>query len=151
MNYNKISTYSDFILYCLRNLGAPVVNIEVDDSQIIDRVTDALQFYRELDSESIREFWWLYTITEEDVTNGYISMPEEVMSVDDIITSGSNMSTPQIDNIDAPEFQFWNDYWNGGASINSGLVYYETTMQHLSLIKKVLTSDVIFSYRVLLS
>ena len=32
------------INYCLRNLGAPVLEINVDEDQIEDRVDEALQF-----------------------------------------------------------------------------------------------------------
>ena len=33
--------------YCLRNLGAPVIEINVDEDQVEDRTDDALQFYQE--------------------------------------------------------------------------------------------------------
>ena len=41
-NYNKITNYYDFIQYVLRALGAPVINVEVANEQIKDRITDAL-------------------------------------------------------------------------------------------------------------
>ena len=33
--------------YCLRDLGAPVLEINVDDDQLEDRIDEAFQFYRE--------------------------------------------------------------------------------------------------------
>lgn len=145
-NYNRISTYNDFILYCLRKLGAPVINIEVDDTQIADRVTDALQFYLENNSESVQEFWWLYTCTETDVTNGYLSMPLDVIDVLDLMKPTGINTVPTLDGLDDPEYQFWNGYWQFGAG-NANLVYYEITMQYISAIRSVLQAEVPFAYR----
>ena len=44
---NSRSTLQD---YCLRNLGAPVIEINVDEDQLEDRTDDALQFYQEYHS-----------------------------------------------------------------------------------------------------
>ena len=38
--------------YCLRALGAPVIEINVDDDQLGDRLDEALQFYQEYHSDS---------------------------------------------------------------------------------------------------
>ena len=38
---------NDFIDYCLRRLGHPVIEINVDDEQIEDRVNDALEMFME--------------------------------------------------------------------------------------------------------
>ena len=42
---NSRSTLQD---HCLRALGAPVIEINVDEDQIEDRTDDAIQFYQEL-------------------------------------------------------------------------------------------------------
>ena len=34
--------------YCLRNLGSPVIDINVDDEQLEDRIDEALQYYLSL-------------------------------------------------------------------------------------------------------
>ena len=34
--------------YCLRTLGAPLVNIDVTDEQIEDRVDEAIAYFREV-------------------------------------------------------------------------------------------------------
>ena len=41
---NSKDTFKD---YCLRQLGAPVIEINVDDDQLDDRVDEALQYYQE--------------------------------------------------------------------------------------------------------
>ena len=41
----KPTTRAEFIAYCKRSLGAPVVEINVDDDQLGDRMDEAIQFY----------------------------------------------------------------------------------------------------------
>ena len=47
---NSRSTLQD---YCLRNLGAPVIEINVDEDQLEDRTDDAIQFYQEYHSDAV--------------------------------------------------------------------------------------------------
>ena len=37
------TTRAEFKAYCLRRLGAPVIEINVDDDQVEDRIDDALR------------------------------------------------------------------------------------------------------------
>lgn len=143
--YNKITTYLDFVQYVLRALGAPVINIEVADEQIRDRITDALQLYLEEHYDSVQEFYWLYTVTKDDVTNGYIQLPPDVLDVTGIYTKTAS-SNYEIDGLDDPQYQFFQHYWTIGAA-NTGLVYYEMTMQELSIIKNLLNPEVHFGWR----
>lgn len=41
------STRNQFKDYCLRRLGHPVIQINVDDDQVEDRIDDALQFFHD--------------------------------------------------------------------------------------------------------
>ena len=43
----KPNSRQTFIDYCYRSLGAPVIEINVDDDQVDDRVDEALQFYQQ--------------------------------------------------------------------------------------------------------
>lgn len=145
-NYNKITNYYDFVQYVLRALGAPVINIEVADEQIQDRITDALQLYIEEHYDSVQEFYWLYKITEEDVKNGYIQVTPEVLDITGIYTKTTSSNYDIDDRLDDPQYQFFQHYWTMGAA-NTGLVYYEMTMQELSLIKLLLNAEVQFGWR----
>jgi hypothetical protein len=46
------SSRQELIDYCLRSLGAPVIEINVDDDQIQDRIDEAIQFYQEYHSDA---------------------------------------------------------------------------------------------------
>ena len=49
----KPTTRQELIDYCLRSLGHPVIEINVDDDQLEDRTDEAFQFYQEYHSDAI--------------------------------------------------------------------------------------------------
>jgi hypothetical protein len=67
--------------YCLRNLGAPVLDINVDEDQIEDRVDEALQKYRDFHMEGQRRVYLPIQVTPTDVTNKYFTLTDEVIYV----------------------------------------------------------------------
>ena len=54
--------------YCLRRLGAPVLEINVDDEQLEDRLDDALQIYHEYHSEGAVRIYQPMTITADQIS-----------------------------------------------------------------------------------
>ena len=68
----------------LRALGAPVIEINVDEDQLEDRVDEALQFYQEYHSDSIVRNYRKHLVTSDDVTNGYVEVPDSMIFVNSI-------------------------------------------------------------------
>ena len=62
--------------YCLRALGAPVIEINIDDDQIGDRIDDAFQFYQEYHADATIRRYRKHQVTATDITNKYITLPE---------------------------------------------------------------------------
>ena len=58
--------------YCLRQLGFPVIEINVDDSQLEDRLDDALQTFSEYHFDGVMRTYFKHQVTSTDVSNGYI-------------------------------------------------------------------------------
>ena len=54
--------------YCLRSLGAPVIEINVDDDQIDDRIDEALQFYQFYHDDAIEKVYLAHVVTADDIT-----------------------------------------------------------------------------------
>lgn len=54
--------------YCLRSLGAPVIEINVDDDQVDDRIDEALQFYQTYHADSIEKFYMKHEVTNSSLT-----------------------------------------------------------------------------------
>ena len=63
--------------YCLRNLGSPVIDINVDDEQLEDRIDEALQYYRDYHYDGTIHDYVKHQITAEDITNQYITIGEQ--------------------------------------------------------------------------
>ena len=66
----KPSTRQGLIDYCLRQLGAPVLEINVDEDQIDDLVDDAIQYFNERHYDGVEKMYLKYKITEDDVNRG---------------------------------------------------------------------------------
>tara|TARA_B100001059_G_scaffold142522_1_gene142460 strand:- start:10589 stop:11551 length:963 start_codon:yes stop_codon:yes gene_type:complete len=62
---NSKDTFKDYVL---RSLGAPVIEINVDDDQLDDRVDEALQFYQEYHADSIERFFLKHKVTASVLT-----------------------------------------------------------------------------------
>lgn len=69
------STRQELIDYCLRQLGAPVLEVNVADEQIQDLVDDAIQFFQERHFDGIEQAYLKYRITEEDENRGLARPP----------------------------------------------------------------------------
>lgn len=58
---------TDLVNYCKRQLGAPVLEINVADEQIDDLVDDALQFFHERHFDGVTQTYLKYKITQDDI------------------------------------------------------------------------------------
>ena len=64
-----ISTRQGLIDYCLRRLGEPVVEINVDEDQIEDKVDDALQVYQEFHGDATQRVYYEHQLRSEEHTS----------------------------------------------------------------------------------
>ncbi len=65
---------SEFIDYCKRQLGAPVLEINVADEQIEDIVDDAIQFFNERHFDGVSQMYLKYQIRQSDIDRGRATM-----------------------------------------------------------------------------
>tara|TARA_Y100000033_G_scaffold31119_1_gene29659 strand:+ start:610 stop:1455 length:846 start_codon:yes stop_codon:yes gene_type:complete len=66
----KPSTKQQLIDYALRKLGAPVLEINLDDDQIDDLVDDTIQLFNERAYDGIERMYLKYEITQDDIDRG---------------------------------------------------------------------------------
>jgi len=83
----KPSTRQGLIDYCLRKLGAPVLEINVADDQIDDLVDDAIQLFNERHFDGVERMYLKYKITEEDINRGQAKNTDGVGIVTTTATS----------------------------------------------------------------
>lgn len=89
---SKPSTRQELVDYCLRRLGAPVLEINVDDDQIDDLVDDALQYFHERHFDGVERMYLKYQITQEDIDRGRGKGENGVGIVTTTGTSNTNLS-----------------------------------------------------------
>jgi hypothetical protein len=131
---NSRSTLQD---YCLRNLGAPVIEINVDEDQIEDRTDDALQFYQEFHSDGVIREYLKHELTATDITNSYITVADSVTSIVRMLkinaSSGSTL-------FDMGYHMRMNDIFML-QGLSTQLQSYEQSQQKLSLIDHTLNTE----------
>jgi len=119
--------------YCLRALGHPVIEINVDDDQVEDRIDEAFQFYREYHYDAVELIYLKHEFTSADITNQYISTSDMVVGVNRILpltnrTRGLNM-------FDIRYQILINDLYS---LMSTDLIYYSMVKSHIELINQLL-------------
>jgi hypothetical protein len=86
------TTRKEFKEWCLRKLGKPVIEINVDQDQVEDRVDEALSYYWDYHFDGTERTFLKHEITEADKTNGYITIPENIIGAINVFNIGSNIT-----------------------------------------------------------
>jgi hypothetical protein len=90
---------AEFKQYCYRQLGAPVVEINVDDDQAEDRIDEALRYFYDYHFDGSEKIFYKHQVTAEDKENKYIIIPENIIGVINLFDLGSALGTNNLFNI----------------------------------------------------
>ena len=92
------STREQFKDYCLRRLGYPVIEINVADEQVEDRIDDALQFFQDYHFDGVEKIFMKHQITQTDIDRRWIYVPDVIIGVTSIFPfDNSNASINMFD------------------------------------------------------
>ena len=93
----KPASRQELVDYSLRQLGAPVLEINIDDDQLDDLVDDALQYFQERHFDGIERMYLKYKLTEDDINRGTAQVGGTntvgIVTTSGITTNVSGMST----------------------------------------------------------
>lgn len=124
---------TEFKEWCLRKLGKPVIEINVDDDQIEDRIDESLSYYWDYHFDGAERTFLKHIVTADDKTNKYIAVPENIIGVINLFDIGDSLSVNNIFNI---RYQFaLNDIYDMS---NYSLTHYMMAMQHIQFIEELL-------------
>lgn len=123
--------------YCLRLLGAPLITVDVTDEQLDDRVDEAIAFFREYYFDGIEKIYLKHRLTQEDITNQFIQLPDHVWAVNRIFPFPTSSSSSQLNIFDLQYQLRMNDLRD---LTSTSMVYYQQVMSHLSLITFLLNT-----------
>ena len=130
------TTRDQFKYYCLRRAGAPVVDINVDDDQVEDRIDEALTFFWDYHFEGSERTFYKYQVTQTDIDNKYITMPENIIGAINLFPVGESLSSNNLFNI---RYQITlNDLYDLTATT---MVPYYLAMQHIQFLEQLLVGQ----------
>lgn len=121
--------------YCLRRLGHPVVEINVTQSQIEDRIDDALQAYQMFAYDGSVRTYLKHAITQTDKDNKYIPVPDSVHFIRGVLPIRSNRSS-SASMFDIQYQLHMNDIFD--LSYAGALSHYVQTKAYINLLQMVL-------------
>lgn len=120
--------------WCLRQLGHPVIEINVDDDQVEDRIDEAFQYFRDFHFDGVERWYLKHQLTSDDVANGYIPINDNIIGVNRIFPMTSSNAT--INMFDLRYQLRLHDLYD---FTSTSYVNYVLTMQHIR------TLDMMFS------
>jgi hypothetical protein len=122
----KPTTRKQFKDYCLRRLGWPVIDINVDEDQLEDRIDDALSYYYDYHFDGTEKIYMKHRITQEDIDRRWIYCPDAVIFVTGMIPFDQSSSSMNMFDL---RYQLRLHDLYDFTSVS--YVSYEITMQHL--------------------
>ena len=154
------STKATFKEYCLRSLGKPVIDINVDDDQVDDRIDEALQYFAQYHYDGVERVYLKHAITQteidraatnssESVTDkldnsisatwlegkGFIPVPDTIVSVIKIFDFTDKNTTNMFD----IRYQLrLNDLYDFSSE---SIIHYHMTRQHLDFLDHILVGE----------
>ena len=132
----------DFKDYILRKIGAPVIDINVADEQVEDRVDEAVSFWRDYHYNGSQMVYLKHQITEADKENGYIPLPQGLLGISKIFDMDTSISTGTgMFNVN---YQF---VLNNIQDMTSySMQNYYMTMQHIEFMNEILVGKQMIRY-----
>jgi hypothetical protein len=128
------TTREEFKTYCLRKLGWPVLEVNVDDLQLEDRVDDALRFWQEYHFDGTEMIYYSHQVSGTDITNKYLTLgTAEAASVLGI-SSMVNLSTRTSGMFSIKYQLLLNDWATYSTKGTREMQNYWMKMSHLSMI-----------------
>jgi len=82
--------------FCLRKLGAPILNIDLTSEMIEDRIDQAIQYFQEFHVEGTRPVYYSYQIQPVDITNQYFILPPSIIGIGKLFDVASTFGATDI-------------------------------------------------------
>ena len=174
MSKSRPATREELKEYCLRRLGAPILEINVEEDQVDDLIDDALQYFTERHFDGMEKTYLKHKLTAADVTrfkesdnitstadpdeahwetrNNFIEIPEHVIGIQKVFGISSNFLRNDL-------FGLANQYYlmdlfsttSGGAAVNSvgsfDLVNYYMLKQYFETLDMVINTGSLVDFR----
>jgi hypothetical protein len=141
-----LTNRKDFTDYCLRRLGWPVIDINIDDDQIADRIDDALQYWQDYHFDGLQKVYYIKAIQQTDINQRYLDLsgstdaqgnPMEIVGVSRIFPISDSASNVNMFDL---RYQLrLNELYD---FTSASYINYTLTQQHLRSLEQMFTGEV---------
>jgi hypothetical protein len=137
-----VTSRQSLIEYCLRALGEPVVEINVDEQQVEDRIDEAIEYFRLYHYDGIEKIYLKHEVTQEDVDTQSLPLNDLIYGVTRVFPIAAGTSTSK--SIFDLQYQLrLNDLYD---LTSTSIVYYTMTMSHLALLDTTLNGKPLYRF-----
>ena len=146
-----ISNRQEFTDYCLRRLGFPVIEINVDPDQVQDRIDDALQYWQDYHFDGLQKVYYIHKVTQEDINQRYINLNNvndnsnnatEIVGVTRIFPLQDSQASVNMFDL---RYQLrLNELYD---FTSASYINYTMTQQHLRMLEQLFTGEVPIRYQ----
>ena len=127
---------AEFKEYVLRKLGKPVIEINVDDDQVDDRIDEAIRYYWDYHFDGSEKVYYKHLITAEEAANRYITLPENIIGAVRVFPLSQPITGGDMFNI---RYQIaLNDLYT---LTSQSMIPYYMTMTHLQFLEQLLVGE----------
>jgi len=112
----KPTTRETLKQYCLRKLGKPVIEINVDDDQVEDRIDEGLQYFQEYHFDGVERTYMRHQLTGSTVA---VTSVSDTFSNGEIITGGTSGATATVSSANSTVITFSHAKDTDGISNNN--------------------------------
>ena len=126
---NSRDTLAD---YCKRNLGEPVIEVNIDEDQVSDRIDEALEVFREFHSDATHRTYLKHQVTQDDLDNNFITVPDSVHIVSRLLPLSNSINSST--NMFSVKYQMMLNDIADLQNFAGDLAYYNQMQQYLNLI-----------------
>jgi hypothetical protein len=127
-----ITSRQQFKEYILRRLGSPVIDINVDDEQIEDRIDDALLKYRDYHFDGMEHVYYPHQLTQTNINNRYITLPNDFVGVTRVFDINDSYGAMNMFNI---RYQLHLNELFNVSSVS--IAPYVVAMRHIEFLEEV--------------
>ena len=128
--------------YCLRRLGFPVIELNLDDDQVEDRIDEALDLFRLYHVDAVEKTYLKHQVTAGDIANTYISISEDIIGVNKIFSlAATQVGTGGQLNFNMFDLTYQlrlNELYDFSSA---DYVYYSLANQHLRTLEMLFIGD----------
>jgi hypothetical protein len=146
-----VTNREQFTDYCLRKLGFPVIEINVDPDQVEDRIDDALQFFQDYHFDGLQKVYYIHKITQEDINQRYLDLSDvrdnsnnatEIVGVTRIFPLMDSQAS--ISMFDLRYQLRLNELYD---FTSASYINYTMTMQHLRMLEQLFVGETPIRYQ----